>query len=472
MGCALGTTQKAFRVRRHLSLEQLDGGGTEKRAERETRSVHEQDRLLLLQLSQLQLADLLGQDHESYIVSSQTDPALHKSCNFASKCVSVVGSANDMLAKDGIGYACKKGLKPEAPNQDSFIICRVGGKFSLYGVFDGHGRKGHDVSNFVKETLPKILLSRPDFLDNTMEALRQTFETTQRLVEEATRLHQIDAQRSGCTASVVLHDHAKNILYTAHVGDSRCVLSKQNSNVHEDYMWQSVDLTEDHKPNLPTEKARIESNGGQVRFDGAFNYRVYAKGKRYPGLNMSRAMGDLLGFHDAGISAVPDVGERWIDHQAPRVPQERVVTVPHDEPTPASGSSPLRPIDRRPHRFKTSSTITSVPSYAPSLSSRSVDPACDKFLLLCSDGIWEFLSSDEAVQVVGLFRPHEAMAAAESLANESWTRWMYHMQGEVVDDITAVIVHLDPHGLLHANGMQSAAAEDCEDLNTPSPLSM
>lgn len=45
------------------------------------------------------------------------------------------------------------------PNQDSFLVIRVEGDVSIYGVFDGHGKKGHDVSNFVKEHLPKHLVA-------------------------------------------------------------------------------------------------------------------------------------------------------------------------------------------------------------------------------------------------------------------------------------------------------------------------
>merc|ERR1719221_1739544 len=84
--------------------------------------------------------------------------------------------------------------------------------------------------------------------------------------------------------------------------------------------WDALDLTVDHKPDLPEERARIEKAGGVVLFDGGWSYRVYAKGKRdhrgkrYPGLNMSRSMGDLSGQHDAGITAAPEVNKRTMKH--------------------------------------------------------------------------------------------------------------------------------------------------------------
>lgn len=46
-------------------------------------------------------------------------------------------------------------------------------------------------------------------------------------------------------------------LYTAHAGDSRAVLCRQG---------RPLRLTQDHKPNLPAERARIERVGGRVHF--------------------------------------------------------------------------------------------------------------------------------------------------------------------------------------------------------------
>lgn len=58
----------------------------------------------------------------------------------------------------------------------------------------------------------------------------------------------------------------------------------------------AIDLTMDHKPDCPEERKRIEQAGGKVVFDGFYNYRVYNRTGKYPGLNMSRALGDLGGY--------------------------------------------------------------------------------------------------------------------------------------------------------------------------------
>lgn len=38
----------------------------------------------------------------------------------------------------GFYYCCRKGLKPQSPNQDNFMVGEFD-KYKLCGVFDGHG---------------------------------------------------------------------------------------------------------------------------------------------------------------------------------------------------------------------------------------------------------------------------------------------------------------------------------------------
>jgi hypothetical protein len=67
---------------------------------------------------------------------------------------------------------------------------------------------------------------------------------------------------------------------------------------------RGIELTPDHKPNIPAERKRIEQGGGVVVFDGCYNHRVFKRGSVYPGLNMSRAMGDVIGNKEAGLTEV------------------------------------------------------------------------------------------------------------------------------------------------------------------------
>jgi len=89
----------------------------------------------------------------------------------------------------------------------------------------------------------------------------------------------------------------------ANSGDSRVVLAVKKGD-----KYQAIEMSEDHKPDLKTEKARIEKAGGFVEEN-----RV--KGV----LNLSRSLGDLeykldskLSVADQMITAVPEIRKEKI----------------------------------------------------------------------------------------------------------------------------------------------------------------
>jgi len=252
-------------------------------------------------------------------------------------------------------------------------------RFSLYAVFDGHGKNGHYVSNYVKESIPKLIIRDPRFkTDDMKEMFVDVFKCMQNVVCLADKMQKISALRSGTTATVCIHDRLRKKLHLAHVADSTAVLLSGSG---ENLVANA--LTRDHKPQLEGERQRIEESGGRVVFDGYANYRVYVKGARHPGLNMSRCIGDLNGHADCGLSCEPEVLELDLKEE-------------------------------------------------------------DHMLLLCSDGVWEFISPQQSVDIVKHFSSDMAMQAAENLAKEAWARWIKEEDGSVVDDITALVVFLKP----------------------------
>lgn len=63
----------------------------------------------------------------------------------------------------------------------------------------------------------------------------------------------------------------------------------------------------------------------------------------------------------------------------------------------------------------------------------------DKFLILATDGIWEFISSGEAVRVVkGPFEAGRPEACCELLVKEALNRWK--RVDNTVDDITVIVL--------------------------------
>ncbi|CAJ1357951.1 unnamed protein product [Effrenium voratum] len=372
MGCNSSSAAPEANVqkqRRRLSVGNVEVAAVE--AEDHS---SEDDRGLIAQFSQQNLVDMVSKEgaggRRLSSLGSTTD---QNPTSFANKTTQLLG---DQLQQQGLGYTCRKGLKPESPNQDSWCLLKTE-DFSIYGVFDGHGQKGHDVSNFVKDVLPKLIVR--DSRTATGEwgpILCDSFKKTQSMVSTSDRIKQLSAQMSGTTATVAVHDHRNNKITLAHVADSTAVLGTRHGNE-----WRGVALTRDHKPNLKDEKARIEKAGGRVVFDGYANHRVYAHNARYPGLNMSRCLGDLLGHQDCGISCEPEVST--VD---------------------TSGK--------------------------------------EQILFLCSDGVWEFISPQEAVGLVNHYSAAEAQKAADFLAKEAWDRWIREEGGAVVDDITVILVYL------------------------------
>eukprot|EP00775_Hariotina_reticulata_P001400 gene1400-1743_t len=185
----------------------------------------------------------------------------------------------------------------------------------------------------------------------------------------------IDCEFSGSTCSVAFL--MGKTLTTGWVGDSRIVLGRKAAKGD----WEAVDMSVDHKPTQPEEKTRISLSQGRVERlqDEMGNpigpYRVWLQYAWIPGLAMSRALGDQLA-HTIGVSSEPQHKQH--------------------ELTPA-----------------------------------------DKLLILASDGVWEFISSQEAVELVGNSKTPEE--GCRALVDEAFRRWLSEEEG-VVDDITAVVV--------------------------------
>lgn len=251
-------------------------------------------------------------------------------------CLSAVGS------RKGVG-------KPE--NQDAlFHLCRD--ECTLLGVCDGHGAYGKDVAAYLSSQLPELFFSHCKAGCSPTSALFQAFSDT------ATQLRssQLNCEKSGSTCTAVAL-RGKSLI-CSNVGDSRAVLGRCNHGV-----WSVFQLSWDHTPEDPEERTRIWAAGGEVTVSKSCKagpMRVYVKDCCFPGLAMTRAIGDWKAA-PAGIICTPDL-----------------------------------------------ETVQ--------LTSR------DKFLLLATDGLWAVMSSFEAVQRVaaGLSQPE---LLCDMLVGEAQRRW-------------------------------------------------
>uniref|UniRef100_A0A7S2J0T3 PPM-type phosphatase domain-containing protein n=1 Tax=Haptolina brevifila TaxID=156173 RepID=A0A7S2J0T3_9EUKA len=173
--------------------------------------------------------------------------------------------------------------------------------------------------------------------------------------------------------------------WVAWSGDSRCVLGRREAG-----SIVAKDLTRDHKPDLEEEMARLERHGGLVTSagkDGKPPSRVYTKGPDRHGLAMSRSIGDM-GMRKAGVIPDPEVQK-----------YDLLMRQPGGDPT----------------------------------------AKYDAFLIVASDGVWEFIESQEACEIVDRFE--NAAEACEVLVREARQRW-HANEKYYQDDITAVIARL------------------------------
>eukprot|EP00437_Effrenium_voratum_P000794 CAMPEP_0181432056 /NCGR_PEP_ID=MMETSP1110-20121109/18570_1 /TAXON_ID=174948 /ORGANISM="Symbiodinium sp., Strain CCMP421" /LENGTH=511 /DNA_ID=CAMNT_0023555447 /DNA_START=102 /DNA_END=1637 /DNA_ORIENTATION=- len=286
---------------------------------------------------------------------------------------------------------CQKGLKPGSPNQDAWSVLRVEHEFSIYTVSDGHGPHGHDVANFVKETLPRMLVADPRMSSPGMKGLFvEEFRRLHMLIDSADAYSKMNARWSGTTATTCFHNHRTGSLLLGHVGDSSVVIGRL-----EGKELKATQLTRDHKPQLLDERSRIEAAGGTIDFDGHSDYRIYNKDGYGAGLNMTRSLGDLEAHRESGLIADPEV----LEYQ--------------------------------------------------------VGPS-DQFLVMCSDGIWEFMTPQEVVDIVAKHTQGTDSAAADALVQESRIRWV--QQAEYIDDIVALVVYLNPRDRCRSAAIASGGA--------------
>lgn len=331
----------------------------------------------------------LGDANKIYVARSTIDSDMHNRPKYGEKDRCDFAFARGGAEKPAIaswvlehhGVACKKGFKPESPNQDSFSIHVVENKFAMYAIYDGHGPEGHHVSEMAVTELCKMFVMHESRNGDVSKALSDSFVKVQEILKEQKKY---DFSSSGTTCTVAYHDYATDVLTVAHVGDSRSVLGG-----HDGKKWE-VHSTQDHKPDLPAEKKRIESANppGRVVFDGYFNHRVFSQKGMYPGLNMSRALGDLVAHAEAGLTAVPEI-TTW----------------------------PLREM-----RTKYETLL----------------------LLVCSDGVWEFIDNEKAIKMVHkqLAEGQTCQKAVEVLTKQSYDEWMKDSDNEITDDISGIAVLL------------------------------
>lgn len=169
---------------------------------------------------------------------------------------------------------------------------------ALFAVFDGHC--GADCSQYVSIHLPMYIIQHEDFKDETKldNLLIDSFSViNQRFSEKA---HQ-ESLKSGSTCCLALlnttetNEERKRILHLAWCGDTQFCLVKNGKISY---------VTQEHKPNNPNERKRIEESGGQVTY-ASEAWRINGS------LSVARSFGDIN--YQPCVTSRPDIEHLELD---------------------------------------------------------------------------------------------------------------------------------------------------------------
>ena len=296
----------------------------------------------------------------------------------------------------------------------------VGPDGVLFAMLDGHGNEGAAVSTYCQRNLFSAFAAAAAAGLRNVEAMGTAFAQTAAGLARSG----IDARFSGTTAILAKLDRAPDggrVVTVGFVGDSRAVLGRSRVGARKEAPLMTVPLTKDHKPDDPKERQRLQECKAIVRpsrvphpTTGVFVEvgcaRVWDSSQVY-GVAMSRSLGDMQ-CHPFVIPT-PDTSVRR-----------------------AARRHALAP--RRPPRRRRSLTRS------PAAQTRTLDDK-DRLLVMATDGVWDVMENDEAVQMATNGTPKEA--AAEIVA-ECARRWDKQMAGRR-DDITCLVADLTHPDLLH-----------------------
>ena len=266
-------------------------------------------------------------------------------------------------------------------NQDSYIaMTKINNinNYKIFGVFDGHGYNGEDISKSVSNYFIDYYENTKFYDETPIHIFNDYKKDDYNLIRKCIincneNLHKtLNCEKSGTTINTIHIINTKII--NTNLGDSRTIFIDGNNKV--------IQLIKDHTPDSIKEKERIYEMGGEVsRVEWADYgpFRIWFKGENYPGLAMSRSLGDF-DAEKIGVINIPEISD--ID-----IVEKNI-----------------------------------------------------KICICASDGLWEFLSNDRVCELVlGYYNSDDAKGATRKLMEVARKTWEVN-NNMGIDDITIIVL--------------------------------
>ena len=283
-------------------------------------------------------------------------------------------------------------------NQDSYIILNniFDIDYNIFGILDGHGNYGHLASQYVVKKLSEIFTNEGIYnfknkreinTEKIFEKLSyKNCEFIKNIINNINKdimvQNEFNVNYSGTTCNLLFQ--IGRYFICSNTGDSRCLLFK--SSLLDKKKNEIENFSYDHKPILEKEKKRIDKLGGCVHqtidYEGEFTgpYRVWVKDEEYPGIAVSRSIGDNVA-EKIGVISDPDF---------------------------------------------------IIKSFESSFN----------YCVLGSDGVWDVLTGKDLINLIcPFFEILDGEGAAKRVVDEAIKLW--GKKGKLRDDITCIVVFLN-----------------------------
>lgn len=315
------------------------------------------------------------------------------------------------VARFTMGLAWHQGDRPTQEDRHAVLVGEHG---ALFGVYDGHG--GQEAAHYVKASLLPVLASNLlSAEDEGVSAFEESFKSVHKLFE-------LSSKKPFVGTTAVVAALYNEMVTLAHVGDSRGVVVMHNGEVYS---------TRDHKPGLDHEQDRIAYYGGKV----CVPERCL---RWYNSYQADIAAGREV-VRQVGISTMQ---EFFVAESRLCFPQEN------------DGLAMSRSIGDVTYKKVGNIALPEVKQFA----ANQVD-----FIILATDGLWDAVSSEDAVAFCRRWLREHAMTEASvsgEKAKELACALMQHGLGEshrlfsgsAADNITVMVIMVqgDKDGVLES----------------------